>query len=257
MKAVRISSVVSLALAALAVCVTARAAETQRAQSAPMSMAIVPLADVRPLLRAADLQYMPIRNLDSTLNGHVADLVLSEDHKTVEYAAVAFHESAGRLYKVPFQHLRTTADGATLICDFTTDRMPTLMSFPADAWAPGKEPRRVNRLLGMRVRDVAGEPAGRIRDLLIESSTGIVREATVGVGGFLGFSEDLASLEWSSVTLGPEQATLDISAEKLAERSYPREAYWQRLGFAGEKESRDVPEVPQTGYPLTPLNPNY
>ena len=256
MKAIRFAPMVGLALAALAVCLVARATEPARTPTPTLGMTIVPLVDVRPLQRATDLRYMPIRNLDSTLNGHVADIVLSEDHRSVEYVAVAFHETEGRLYKVPFQHLRTTVDGSTLICDFTPQQLPTLMNFPADAWGLSKEPRRLSRLLGLHVRDAAGEPAGRIRDLLIESDTGIVREGTVGVGGFLGFNESLASFDWSSVTLGPEQATLDISTDKLAERSYPKEAYWQRLGFAGEKE-RHAPEVPPTAYPLSPLNPNY
>jgi sporulation protein YlmC with PRC-barrel domain len=125
-----------------------------------------------------------------------------------------------------------------------------------DAWTRHRDPGRVSRLIGLRAKDTAGQAAGRVRDLLIESDSGRVREVTVGVGGFLGFREDLASLEWSKVTLRPRYAQLDISTEKLAERCYPKEDYWQRLGFAGEREAHE-PEIPMPTPPLTPLNPYY
>jgi len=256
MKVARVSLAIGLVMAALAVSVAVRAVDMVRAGPPTMGMTIVPLADVRPLQRATDLRYMSVRNPESTLNGHVVDLVLSDDHRRADFLAVAFTESTGRLYRVPFAHLRTTVDGGALICDFTPDRLPTMANFPADAWGLSKDVRRLNRLLGLQVHDSAGAIAGKVRDLLIESDTGIVREATVGVGGFLGFNEAYASFDWSGVTLGPESIAIDITADKLAERSYPREAYWQRLGFAGEKV-RLPPEIPPSAYPLTPLNPNY
>jgi len=256
MRSTLVTSLTGLILAVLTVCVVAGTADRIATEPATSRPEIVPLADVRPLQRATDLRFMPVRNLDSSLNGYVADIVLSLDCRRADYLAVTFYGAVGRLYKVTFEHLRATADGRTLVCDFTPERLQSLISFPADAWARDGQLRRVSRLLGLRARDAAGEPAGRIRDLLIESSYGMVTEATVGVGGFLGLGEDLASIEWSAVTLTQQYAQLDISAQALAERSYPKENYWQRLGFAGEKE-RPEPVGPPTYYPLAPIAPYF
>lgn len=256
MRPALVTSLVGLALAAFAVCLVAGPVEMSKTQPAVVRPAVVPLTDVRPVQRATDLRFMPVRNLDSSLTGYVADIALSMDCRRVDFLAVTFSNAVGRLYKVPFEHMRATVDGRTLICDFTPERLSSLVSFPTDAWVRDGQLRRVSRLLGLRTRDTAGEPAGRIRDLLIDSGDGMVKEATVGVGGFLGLGEELASIDWNEVTLTQEYAQLGISAEKLAERSYPQESYWQRLGFAGEKEPSQ-PVTPPTYYPWGPGAPYF
>ena len=262
MKNLWLVAVIGLVLVGLTVCVRAGGTGSCAAacgSSASTDVKVLPLADIRPLQRATDLLNVPIRSPEGDLHGRITDIVLTEDRARVDFVTVAFDETRAMVYRVPFADLRTTAEGKTVFCEVTREGLGALPSFARTAWPENLDTRRVSHLLTLKVEDVGGEPAGHIRDLLIRSTDGMVTEATVSVGGFLGFRESFASIEWGTVAIAEGNARLGITSQRLQELAYRPNEYWQSLGFRGEMETGEHPMG--VGAPVeprpAPLGPDY
>jgi sporulation protein YlmC with PRC-barrel domain len=179
-------------------------------------------------------------------SGKVEDLILSSDNKRAEFIVASFDAPTveNKWCKIPFREVKITSDGSALIYS-SNKGLEQLSCFSSDAFPQETEFRRVTRLIKFDIRDNAGESAGSIRDLLIASSDGRIREATVSVGGVAGVGAKLASVDWSKVTFTEKQefAKVNISSDELNRLAYDRKEYWERLGFAGEKgEERGMRE---------------
>jgi sporulation protein YlmC with PRC-barrel domain len=58
---------------------------------------------------------------------------------------------------------------------------------------------RVDWITGTSVMSPDGETIGDINDLIVDSETGEMKAAIIGVGGFLGIGEKLIALPWTDL----------------------------------------------------------
>ena len=81
--------------------------------------------------------------------------------------------------------------GLTLCC---------LLMLGSSAWAADTDQRvwRSSDLVGMKVKNSAGQDLGKIDDLVIDMNTGKVRYAAVSFGGFLGVGDKLFAVPFSA-----------------------------------------------------------
>lgn len=253
-------AIVALTLGALADCGMDHGEKTKAMtpRVEATSADILPLAEVHPLQRASRLLSESIRNPADTLHGRIEDLVLTMDRGRIDYAAVVFREFPETVYHMSFDKLAATPDGEKLFCHVAADGLDALPSFARDAWHAEADLHRVREVLGMRVRGADGESAGRIRDLLIVTEDGRIREATVGVGGFLGLGERYASINWTTAILSEGHVAIGITSDDLEALAYERGEYWENLGFAGEERDTRREEPAETEKPmdLTPSETN-
>ena len=68
------------------------------------------------------------------------------------------------------------------------------------ARANGATAHRASKLIGMAVKNSAGESLGKVNDLVIDER-GSVRYAAVQFGGFAGFNAKLFAVPWNSLTI--------------------------------------------------------
>jgi len=66
--------------------------------------------------------------------------------------------------------------------------------------AAGATAHRASKMIGMAVKNSAGESLGKVNDLVIDER-GSVRYAAVQFGGFAGFNAKLFAVPWSSLTI--------------------------------------------------------
>lgn len=62
---------------------------------------------------------------------------------------------------------------------------------------------RADDLIGMTVRNDAGEDLGEIKNLVIDTSSGKIRYAAMSFGGFLGLGDKLFAVPWQDLHLVP------------------------------------------------------
>jgi sporulation protein YlmC with PRC-barrel domain len=76
---------------------------------------------------------------------------------------------------------------------------------------------RTSTLIGMPVKNAAGEDLGRIEELVIDSA-GHVRYAAVSFGGVLGFGKKLFAIPYRALTLTTSPGSQDYYAELNIDR---------------------------------------
>lgn len=59
---------------------------------------------------------------------------------------------------------------------------------------------RSSEIIGMNVKNRAGESLGKVEDLVVELQTGDVRYAALSFGGFAGFGDKLFAVPWQAMT---------------------------------------------------------
>ncbi|MGE0607513.1 MAG: PRC-barrel domain-containing protein [Pirellulales bacterium] len=78
---------------------------------------------------------------------------------------------------------------------------------------------RGSTLIGMEVRNAAGEDLGQIEDLVIDMGTGEVRYAALSFGGFLGFGDKLFAVPMHALTMtggdDDRHFVVDLNKERL------------------------------------------
>jgi sporulation protein YlmC with PRC-barrel domain len=106
---------------------------------------------------------------------------------------------------------------------------PKVIAAPADATAQvlwytqSKDELRASKLIGVAVRNPAGETIGDVNEVLFDNS-GKVNAVVVGVGGFLGMGEREVAIAFGSLrmTHGDDGRTvITIDATKDALKSAP------------------------------------
>lgn len=63
---------------------------------------------------------------------------------------------------------------------------------------------RASRLIGGDVENPDGDNIGKIRDMVVDPSTGQIQQVIVGVGGFLGLGEKDVALKWEGLQIEQE-----------------------------------------------------
>jgi len=90
---------------------------------------------------------------------------------------------------------------------------------PRDTTATVRPIYRSSAVVGMTVKNMAGETVGSIDDLVLDAKTGKIRYVALSVGGFLGIGNRLFAIPWSSLDLKQEghssHFVLDVDKEKL------------------------------------------
>jgi sporulation protein YlmC with PRC-barrel domain len=90
-------------------------------------------------------------------------------------------------------------------------------AFGAAVATPGAEARtalvndipavRAHDLLGVNVRNAAGEHLGKIEDMVVDPTSGKIRYAVLSFGGFLGMGNKLFAVPWDELKLVPKGTT--------------------------------------------------
>jgi len=197
------------------------------------------LSQAQPFLRAQVLIGMPVRNEEGNLEGVVKDILLTEDKSTAQTLEVVFADVApGRLVEVPLSACRLTPDRAKLVYNVTREKISDLAAVAPTALPEGAVKRSVSHLIGLAVRDNTNSRVGRVRDVLIASDSGRITEATVGVGGFVGLGEKLASVRWDTITFAADgqYCAIGMPASGLRALAFRERDYWKQLGFSGRQE---------------------
>jgi hypothetical protein len=75
---------------------------------------------------------------------------------------------------------------------------------------------RASKVIGMKVKDLAGKDAGNIEDLLLDAR-GEIAYGVLSFGGFLGIGDKLFAVPWRSLVIDRENniVSLDVSKETL------------------------------------------
>jgi sporulation protein YlmC with PRC-barrel domain len=75
---------------------------------------------------------------------------------------------------------------------------------------------RVDWITGTSVMSPDGETIGDINDLIVDSETGEMKAAIIGVGGFLGIGEKQIALPWTDLTVNSDaqEITSDLTEEE-------------------------------------------
>ncbi|HRO60498.1 MAG TPA: PRC-barrel domain-containing protein [Burkholderiaceae bacterium] len=78
---------------------------------------------------------------------------------------------------------------------------------------------RASRLIGGDVENPQGDNIGKIRDMVIDPSTGQIQQVVVGVGGFLGIGEKDVALQWDGLQI--EQEVREVAPRSPAATGTP------------------------------------
>jgi len=73
---------------------------------------------------------------------------------------------------------------------------------------------KASSIVGMKVKNQADETLGSIEDLVVDLKTGKISYAVLGVGGFLGIGEKYIAVPPSAFSIGAEEKTLVLNADK-------------------------------------------
>jgi len=94
-----------------------------------------------------------------------------------------------------------------------------------DANRAGQQPNTVSNvykastLMGMKVKNLAGENVGSIHDFVIDTPNGHIRYVALSVGGFLGIGDRLFAIPWKSFTMKHDSSgdfyVLNVDKDKL------------------------------------------
>jgi sporulation protein YlmC with PRC-barrel domain len=72
-------------------------------------------------------------------------------------------------------------------------------------------------MLGDKVRNLAGDTLGDVKELMIDLDTGRIAYAVLSFGGFLGMGDKLFAIPWEALTLDTDEHAfiLDVDTETL------------------------------------------
>jgi len=104
--------------------------------------------------------------------------------------------------------------------DTSTDRPARDTDTKAPAWKATPGVHDTKDIIGTRIKNTEGKDLGEIDQLLVDTRSGRVTHAVVGVGGMMGVGEKKVVVPWSELKFAPttegkknsitmEQATLD------------------------------------------------
>ncbi|WP_378944357.1 PRC-barrel domain-containing protein [Paracoccus sp. R86501] len=93
---------------------------------------------------------------------------------------------------------------------------------------------RVDWITGTSVTSPEGESIGDINDLIVDSETGEMKAAIIGVGGFLGMGEKQIALPWTDLTVNSDaqEITTDLTTEEAD--AAPEYVFRDREAAAGD-----------------------
>ncbi len=69
-------------------------------------------------------------------------------------------------------------------------------------------------LIGMRVRNSAGQNLGNVEDIMIDMGRGCVAYAVLSFGGFLGLGDKLFAIPWPALSLDPKEGGFILNVDR-------------------------------------------
>lgn len=69
-------------------------------------------------------------------------------------------------------------------------------------------------ITGDNVRNPQGEDLGKIKDLMIDTSSGRIAYAVLSFGGFLGMGDKLFAVPFKALRLHPEEHSFELDVDK-------------------------------------------
>jgi len=139
----------------------------------------------------------------------------------------------------------------------------------ASAWQNNAAVHETNDIIGTHIKNTAGKDIGEIDQHLIDTRTGKVTHAVVGLGGVAGIGEKKVVVPWSELKFAPmaegkkNEITMDQSTLESAPR-YERRASMERSPSASpdttSSSKLSVRDADKDGKPnatdRAPYNPN-
>lgn len=214
-----------------------------------------------PISRAADLIGREVRNKQNEKLGKIEDLAIDTDSGRITQVIITSGGILGigdRLTAVPPSAFEKTADVDPMRLDASRDFFKNAPGFNAERWdeysdahtvsrayryfkaepyftvssdtAPSAEHGQAHlghlvsakRLVGMSVKNGAGDIIGDVEDLLVDFNSGRVNQVLVSTGGFLGVADQVSVVPPGAFRFSNQDKylVLDVSKETLV--SAPR-----------------------------------
>jgi sporulation protein YlmC with PRC-barrel domain len=96
--------------------------------------------------------------------------------------------------------------------------------------APSASTFRASKLIGLHVKNAAGEKLGTVDDFVMDVSSGKIAYVAMGVGGVLGIGEKLFAVPYGALTIAHDKDEmsfiLDTTREKLQKSPGFDKANW-------------------------------
>lgn len=83
-------------------------------------------------------------------------------------------------------------------------------------------------VIGARVKNAEGKNLGEIDQLVIDSKSGQVSHAVIGIGGFAGVGEAKVVLKWSDLRVQPDPANARRTVTTVDQAVVERAPRWER-----------------------------
>jgi len=110
------------------------------------------------------------------------------------------------------------------------DDVKVQVNAPGARAATGATAHRASKMIGMAVKNSAGESLGKVNDLVIDER-GSVRYAAVQFGGFAGFNAKLFAVPWTSFAIKN-----DVDSDsRFAELNIDKKVLENAPGFPSDK----------------------
>ncbi len=207
------------------------------ADAAAPPMAGAPSAD---LVRASRVMHCRIEGSDGKTLGHVHDIVLAPDLKSVSYVVLSRGGILGigdSLYAIPWSAIKQNVNG-TFMVPITEDQLKQSRGFKPGHWptsatlqgpiygdetAPNNKSiflRRFSRIKGMNAKGSDGAHVGDVHDLVIAMNTGQIAYTILAHGGFLGIGPSLAAVPENAITLEPAIRVARVNATQATVKAY-------------------------------------
>lgn len=74
----------------------------------------------------------------------------------------------------------------------------------------------VSTVVGEQVQNLAGEPLGKVKDLMLDPGTGRVEGAVLSFGGFLGIGDKNVPVPWEALRVDPSKNEVILDMDRAA-----------------------------------------
>ncbi len=248
------------------------------AADAPAAAGAAPAHTPGMIHRYSDLTSMTVENTGGEKLGKIVDVVYDQKSGKVRYAAVSFGGFLGvgdKLFAVPWSALKHQNDTVNnthrVVMNANKQTLENAPGFDANNWPNVGDPAwsagvdkfygdahgiaaansneagyRLSRIVGLDVRNDAGENLGEINDAVIDVDNAQVSYFAVSFGGFLGVGNKLFAVPFAQARVAHDAEDKDYHAvmnvDKAAMEKAPSfdKSHWPNMADPNwDREVRD------------------
>ena len=118
------------------------------------------------------------------------------------------------------------------------EQTPQTERAPLPGQTAPKKGQEASEILGMTVKDSAGENVGILYDLLVDLEAGEITHGIVSIGGFLGVGARQVAVAWDELKLNPERREFTIRQTREQIKQAPAYERTERPGTERPMERR-------------------